>query len=207
MPPEIDEANAVAIQLLTDRQARRKLKKPADKFYLIAYDFGGGTVDTSVLEVTVDPETADVRTRYIGIGGREDFGGDEVTRAVMMLLHQRLTAALHKLDGRISLNEKMPEASVQEVPMVPDGVTAQGNDARAAHRARWGRQNWEILWKIAEEAKVQLSQSPDATDVASLLTPRAEEILCQLVDSASQPAADPVDLEKVLRSSPTARST
>ena len=86
-PPEIDEANAVAIDLLTSGETL-----PAH-FHLIAYDFGGGTVDTCVLEVA-GADIRSLRTSYVGIGGRRDFGGDEVTRAVLMVLHGRLTAAL-----------------------------------------------------------------------------------------------------------------
>src|SRR5207302_1768899 len=89
----IDEANAVAINLITSEHGQEQLPDP---FYLVAYDFGGGTVDTSVLEVHLPENAGEMRTRYIGLGGRGDFGGDDVTRAVMSCLHQRIVAALHR---------------------------------------------------------------------------------------------------------------
>ena len=75
-PPEIDEANAVAINFLRSPKQGRKL---GNSFYLIAYDFGGGTIDTSVLQVRFADADGVLRTRYIGLGGLSHFGGDEVT--------------------------------------------------------------------------------------------------------------------------------
>src|SRR5262249_20865111 len=75
--PRIDEANAVAIHLLTSPWIEDKTDL-RNTFYLVAYDLGGGTVDTCVLEVE-RMAGAEVKTRYIGVGGREDFGGDDAT--------------------------------------------------------------------------------------------------------------------------------
>ena len=77
-PPDIDEANAVMLNVL--QRLRLDDKLSADRtFTLVAYDFGGGTIDTSVLQVRLD-SSADppLTTRYLGIGGTGDFGGDEV---------------------------------------------------------------------------------------------------------------------------------
>jgi hypothetical protein len=196
-PPEIDEANAVAIHLLTCGWTEGK-EELRDKFYLIAYDFGGGTVDTCVLEVTRE-EGAEVRTRYIGIGGREDFGGDEVTRAVMMLLHQRLTQALKKLTLAIEEGGRSVPSQLQEIPMVPDGMSLEDTGRDAALRHHWGRKNWETLWRIAEHTKVGLSGGKDrGADLVGRLSAEGDSIWCRLTPREGPRVETTVTLEAVL---------
>jgi hypothetical protein len=196
-PPEIDEANAVAIQLLTCGWTEGK-EELRDQFYLIAYDFGGGTVDTCILEVTRE-EGAEVRTRYVGIGGREDFGGDEVTRAVMMLLHQRLQQALKNLSLTIEEGGRSVPAQLQEIPMVPDGVSLEDTGRDAALRAHWGRKNWETLWRIAEHTKVSLCAGKDrGADLVGRLSADGDSIWCRLASRQAPRAEATVTLEAVL---------
>jgi hypothetical protein len=178
---EIDEANAVAIELLTSGE-----KLPEGKFHLVAYDFGGGTIDTSVLEVT----SADVRrpiTRYIGIGGRHEFGGDEVTRAVMMLLRERLTAALQRRELRPDRGSSL---RLVEIPLVPDGQLWQ-DDGRphAAERNRQARQNWEVFRDIAEKLKFELCATASMTQRVSpigSLSLHLQHITCCLVPAVNR---------------------
>jgi hypothetical protein len=159
LPPAIDEANAVAIDLITTEHGREDLP---ETFYLVAYDFGGGTIDTSVLEVHLPEDLAAVRTRYIGLGGRGDFGGDDVTRAVLTCLRDRISEAPQctrvVLDGATGRS-----ARLLGIPLVAAGepLRAAGPDA-----ARWhhqGRQNWDTLWQIAERLKIHLCGSAAPT--------------------------------------------
>jgi hypothetical protein len=161
LPPTIDEANAVAINLITSEHDREDLP---EKFYLVAYDFGGGTVDTSVLEVHLPQDMTEASTRYIGLGGRGDFGGDDVTRAVMTLLRDRIADALQRrtivldpLTGR--------SARLLQLPLVADGEPLRAGRG-AAHLHQLGRKNWDALWKIAELVKIDLCDAAEANPAA-----------------------------------------
>jgi hypothetical protein len=182
LPPQIDEANAVALHLITSAHGRAL----PDTFYLIAYDFGGGTVDTSVLEVYLPEDPGAVRTRYVGIGGRGDFGGDDVTRAVMMVLHDRLTSALlgwparrHAAAGagqdagreRFNLLDARTDgpACLHEIPLVADGEPLRDGKPDTAHWHLLGRQNWDAFWRFAELIKFDLCAAPRAETAAPSL--------------------------------------
>ena len=198
----------MAINLITSPHGREL----PGTFYLIAYDFGGGTVDTSVLEVHLPEDTTALRTKYIGIGGRSDFGGDDVTRAVMMVLHQRLTSALQgwnsrpdgpdtaELAGFNLIDGKTDRpASLQEIPLVADGEPLRDGKEDTAHWHLLGRQNWDAFWRFAESIKFDLCSEPP-TDPASgaesrpnyveeLLKVRLQNIKCRLL--LYNPEGDP----------------
>ena len=46
---------------------------------ILVYDFGGGTFDVSILDITKDPDTVEV----IGVGGDTHLGGDDFDQKVM----------------------------------------------------------------------------------------------------------------------------
>jgi hypothetical protein len=143
LPPLIDEANAVALNLLTAQHGR----KLPERFFLIAYDFGGGTVDTSVLEVSF--RGGRLATRYVGIGGRPDFGGDDVTRAVLMLLRDKLMTALRRRD-------LFKGPRVLDIPLVADGEPLRDSRREGVVWYQVGRGNWDVLWTVAEFVKKEL---------------------------------------------------
>jgi hypothetical protein len=162
-PPTIDEANAVAINLITSEHGREDLP---ETFHLVAYDFGGGTVDTSVLEVYLPQDTTAVRTRYIGLGGRGDFGGDDVTRAVMTLLRDHIADALQR--RRIVLDVGTGRSvRLLQLPLVADGEPLRAGERGAAHLYQLGRKNWDALWKIAELIKIDLCDQADPDQAAA----------------------------------------
>jgi hypothetical protein len=157
LPPQIDAATAAALQFVTAPHGRAL----PDTFHLIVCDCGGGATETAVLEVQLPADPAGLRTRFLGVGGRGDFGGDDVTRAVLLLLHDRLSAALERrtvvLDDRTQKS-----ARVQELPLTADGTPLRGDGPGAAHRHQLGRRNWEVLWEVAELIKIDLCEAePD----------------------------------------------
>jgi hypothetical protein len=172
LPPRLDEANAVALNLLTSAHGREDLP---ETFYLIAYDFGGGTVDTSALEVYLPHDVSALRTRFVGIGGRNDFGGDDVTRAVMTRLRDRITDALQRrpvvLDTRTQKS-----ARLLEIPLVADGEPLRGDTRGAAPWHQLGRKNWDALWRVAELVKIDLCERESAA-LAPAPAPRKETAL------------------------------
>ena len=152
LPPLVDEATAVALNFITSDHGRAHL---AETFYLVAYDFGGGTVDTAVLEVHLPSGGGCLSTRYVGLGGRSDFGGDDVTRAVMGCLRDRITMALRRRTILLDTTTGRT-ARLVELPLVPDGAPLRGDLNGSTSAYQLGRKNWDALWKIAELIKIDL---------------------------------------------------
>lgn len=197
-PPDIDEANAVALNVLHSLQLRGKLISDRP-FTLVAYDFGGGTIDTSVLVVRLD-EAADtpLTTRYVGIGGTSDFGGDEVTRATMLLLRDRINRVLA---------ERSPEAAY-ELPLrrggdPPDPATAGGRRASDLGRGLAALRNWEKLRESAEEIKRRLCRPAaegDTDPIREVLESRLTDLRCypSAVTAAGDDEPEPRSLEELV---------
>ncbi|MCE9564365.1 MAG: hypothetical protein K8U57_20200 [Planctomycetes bacterium] len=182
-PPDIDEANAVALNVLHSLQLQNKLI--TDRlFTLVAYDFGGGTIDTSVLIVRLD-ETADppLTTRYLGIGGTNDFGGDEVTRATVLLLRDRINAVLAD-PTREGIRYELPIRRGGDPPEPSDGPRKPGELRRGIDALR----NWEQLRQMAEDIKRQLCRPPGESESSDSIRVFIEERLTQLACYPISPA-------------------
>lgn len=52
--------------------------------YVLVYDFGGGTFDTTIISVTPDPESIfNVKFKIEGTSGDANLGGDDITRLIL----------------------------------------------------------------------------------------------------------------------------
>ncbi|MCX8039643.1 MAG: Hsp70 family protein [Planctomycetota bacterium] len=98
----LDETNAAAFNYiygqLMDEFRRFSVQQAAHR--LLSYDFGGGTVDVSLLDVELSRDSGGritIRTRMLGVTGDRYFGGDIVTLAVLKLLKLRLVQRIAKL--------------------------------------------------------------------------------------------------------------
>ena len=94
---------------------------------ILLYDMGGGTTDIALLEVGVEelkilkePKTGTegryfmIRPKILGLTGREDFGGDNVTLAVFRILKSKLaTKVAEKLIDNDQTDRIAPE--IQDV--------------------------------------------------------------------------------------------
>jgi molecular chaperone DnaK (HSP70) len=153
---DVDEANAVAIGFVFDEQMQReelaRLVCPQrPSFVTASFDWGGGSLDTALLRFTV--EDGDLgwplfRSEYLGIGGDERFGGDNMTIAVMEVLCDRLRRRLGPAGA--ALLDRIP---------APDEQTQAPRREALAFRA---------LWTAAEEIKIhqsrRLRDEPSAAD-------------------------------------------
>jgi molecular chaperone DnaK (HSP70) len=153
---DIDEANAVAIGFVFDKQMQReelsRLVCPERPSFIAAsFDWGGGSLDTALLRFTV--QDGDLgwplfQSEYLGIGGDERFGGDNMTIAVMEVLQERLRRKLGAASAEL----------LDRIP-APDEQTQAPRREALAFRA---------LWSAAEEIKIhqsrRLRDEPDVTD-------------------------------------------
>ncbi len=95
---DLDEANAASFNYIygTMLDEFRRFDIRERKAKLLSIDFGGGTVDVSLVDVNITraQETGKIKiaTMLKGISGDPDFGGDNVTLELFKLLKTRLAA-------------------------------------------------------------------------------------------------------------------
>lgn len=150
---DIDEACAVAIGFVFESEVQEKLLpavvSPQNPTFVVAsFDLGGGSLDTALLRFTV--EDGDLRlpvfsSEYLGIGGNEYFGGDNITVSTMELLRARI---------RAKLADPVARDWFDRIPTPPKVDSAP----RDLHRA------YGALWSAAEEIKVFQSRHAPPSD-------------------------------------------
>jgi len=79
----IDEATASALDFIPDHPGN---------YYLLDYDFGGGTIDIAYLEVNFQ-DSKKIFIDFIDIDGVSDFGGDDITEVIVDLICEKLMVA------------------------------------------------------------------------------------------------------------------
>ena len=134
----IDEANAVAtgFVLSNPQNATEVAELGIESFVVVSFDFGGGSLDTATLRFQVDNPGGAVpsyTSEYLGIGGQSDFGGDNVTIAVMELLHDRIAPRL--------ATRSIPETLLDDLPL-PRGHQKTVGVKRAVYDALWNAAEW-----------------------------------------------------------------
>jgi len=105
IPLALDEATAAAFFYL----AHFVLEGPGglhtfrwlypEGFYLLVYDCGGATTDISLVRAA-SPERGSLTFEVLGRTGLRDFGGDDITIAVFLLLKTKLAQQLASRSGR-----------------------------------------------------------------------------------------------------------
>lgn len=63
-----------------------------ETFRVLVYDFGGGTLDVSVIEHGTDPKAGKTAIRVLASKGDNALGGDDLTEALRQLLRQKAEA-------------------------------------------------------------------------------------------------------------------
>ena len=157
LSPRIDEANACVLNLLDELNRDGKLGEKVE-LVVAAYDFGGGTIDTSIVRVIYDSASdAPLQTSYIGVGGNAEFGGDDVTRAVLFLIESRLKPFLKDIEGLTDIDGVTDtNRRTYQLPLLPSGDSPPRDVSNPATWYEIGRRNWDTLWGRAELIKAGL---------------------------------------------------
>ena len=79
-----DEACSIAIEYCNSN----KLNVSDGPQTLVVYDFGGGTIDSAVLKISHDGDK--FCSKLIGISGNHQFGGDDISNAIVQLIHEKI---------------------------------------------------------------------------------------------------------------------
>jgi hypothetical protein len=144
----LDEASAGAIEAIHSwsNEQLEKLGAAAkearsEREFVLNYDFGGGTIDIALLEVTRDYREQRVVITPIGVTGLYRFGGEDVTVLVRQLIVRRIEQKMRRRYPRFTL----PCGN----PAEPPGMYAVKRDNNAR------------LGFLAEKVKIELCTHGD----------------------------------------------
>ena len=134
----IDEASAASMEIIF-----KKREILQNNYRLLVYDFGGGTIDIVLSQVTIDD--SDITIEPIARGGSRRYGGDDVTQAIVDFILQEFKARIQKTHP--DLNFDIPYFKPRQI------VKPTGNEDidRATHS------NAASLFRRAEEMKKELN--------------------------------------------------
>lgn len=126
-----DEACSVAIEYCNSNE----LKISDGPQILIVYDFGGGTIDSAVIEIVHNGEK--FCSRLIGISGTHQFGGDDITNAIVQLVREKI----FKIDPKVY------------IPIFDERTKKDSTDI--------GKKNRAFLFNIMDKLKKEFKISGD----------------------------------------------
>ncbi|HEX8174606.1 MAG TPA: Hsp70 family protein [Pyrinomonadaceae bacterium] len=142
----VHESIGAALEFIQDREVLEKY----DQYYLLVYDFGGGTTDITLLHVVNSQSTTQnikvITPKVIGATGDPLLGGEDVTDLVMKLLHKNCEEAL---------SDRYPNAANAIIPFDVENF-------QAPRRQTFARQNRNFFRRIAEATKIAISTFGDA---------------------------------------------
>lgn len=145
----IDEASAASMGIVSESDDRLR-----EDYSLLVYDFGGGTIDIVLSQVTING--SDIAIEPIARDGERQYGGDDVTRAIVDFV-------LKEYGRRIEA--KNPGLNF-EIPFFEPGRILQPTGNQAIDEAT--RLNAATLYQRAEEMKRELNFQPETEFFSAL---------------------------------------
>lgn len=168
----LDETSAAAFNyiygtLLEEFRKFATLKKACQ---LLVYDFGGGTVDVSLVDVEISRDEKGklhIKTELKGVSGESYYGGDNVTLEMFKILKYRLLlAGAHALEGLTS--EEAQEAKKEE--KAEDDIWGAPVKAKEAEEEEefdvWGAATAE---KEKAKAGAEEEEDPSVADIINMV--------------------------------------
>ena len=148
-PILIDEASAASMGIISESDGTLQ-----EDYRLLVYDFGGGTIDIVLSQVTINSK--DIVIEPIARDGERQYGGDDVTQAIVDFV-------LKEYGGQI---ERQNPGLNFEIPFFEPGRILQPSGNQEVDDAT--RRNAATLYQRAEEMKKELNTNPD-TEFSSAL--------------------------------------
>lgn len=144
----VHEPIGAALNFIRQREIRTKY----EEYYLMVFDFGGGTTDISLLRVNNEYDTTRRRTvispEVLGATADREFGGEDVTDIVMRLVKDRCET---------ELRARYPDARNTILPF-------DAENFREAYRRRLAQENRNVLRQWSESVKIAISNKGDNHD-------------------------------------------
>ena len=145
----IDEASAASMGIISESDDTLQ-----EDYRLLVYDFGGGTIDIVLSQVTIN--SSDIAIEPIARDGERQYGGDDVTQAIVDFV-------LKEYGGRI---ERQNPGLNFEIPYFEPGRILQSTGNQEVDDAT--RRNAATLYQRAEEMKKELNAQTETEFFSSL---------------------------------------
>ena len=145
----IDEASAASMGIILESDDTLQ-----EDYRLLVYDFGGGTIDIVLSQVTNN--SSDIAIEPIARDGERQYGGDDVTQSIVDFV-------LKEYGGRI---EKQNPGLNFEIPYFEPGRILQSTGNQDVDEAT--RRNAATLYQRAEEMKKELNAQTETEFFSSL---------------------------------------
>lgn len=138
----IDEGSAAAVGTIF--QAREEPLR--DDYRLMVYDFGGGTIDIVLSQVTSDGN--EIKIEPLARSGNPKYGGDDVTQAIVDFILEECGKLIRKANPGIRFN--IPYLKLRKI-LQPSGNPEIDEATRAN----------ALLYATAEDMKMGLSEKQE----------------------------------------------
>ena len=147
----IDEGSAASIATVF----QRRVKDTSKGYRMLVYDFGGGTIDIVLSQVTNND--GEIRFEPLASGGNPRYGGEDVTHAIVEAILERLKTKIRRVNPNLGF--EIPYSDSRKTP-TPSGNT---NIDRVTGI------NTGILYDEAERMKRELGEKTETTGYFSLI--------------------------------------
>ena len=148
----IDEGSAASIITIF----QRRVKDTSKGYRMLVYDFGGGTIDIVLSQVTNND--GEIRFEPLASGGNPRYGGEDVTHAIVEAILERLKTKIRRVNPNLSF----------EIPYFHSRKTPAPSEKTSIDRAR--QNNSGILYSQAERMKRELSEKPETAGYFPLIS-------------------------------------
>ena len=140
----IDEASAASMGTIFQRGGEHR-----DNYRLLVYDFGGGTIDIVLSQVTSDGNNLTIEP--LAHGGNPKYGGDDVTRAIVDFVLNEFKQQIQRAN---------PDLRFDIPHLNPRKIWESSENPKIDKAAR---DNTNRLYLEAEKMKRELSEKPETT--------------------------------------------
>jgi molecular chaperone DnaK (HSP70) len=181
---DLDETNAAAFNYIYGPMLDefRRFQSTEKECTLLSFDFGGGTIDISLIDVHIrleDNVKIIIKTEVKGLTGELYYGGDNVTLEALRVLKKRLAlkaAEVHKGDtvGAAAATEEKE-----------DDIWGGGGDEEEEDVwASVGTEEEEKKVEVAEEEEEE--EDPDTMDILNLEDEEAYQGALEIISRESE---------------------
>jgi len=159
----IDEATSSALDFIPDYKG---------KYYLLVYDFGGGTIDIAFLEVN-NLNNKKIYVDLIDLDGISDFGGDDITEVIV----QKICKKIISKSSDNSFLIKRQDTSY-------DSIAEQ-----------YLKKNMKSIWVFAEEMKKNRIFSEEEINITSYMP----QLYCSNSDQKRAPTRKKIEKDLIIK--------